>query len=224
MLSCVSFPQHVITRGKKIGRIKCLLIRHSLFIFFWKVPRFKHKTDRECCRELSLLDGSSLGQSACGKSLRETRIVQNSQTITVSIHRFAYSYAFFLFFFFFILRTKGEKKENDVRNHVFGVLCPGVLKFFFFWLLGRVYIFFFFLHMVLHIFVVVCILNWWTALLPLSFLLFVCLCCVSLDFCFPYLGSVSDKTFYVFGYPSPFRMSLVTVLNYLAAWSNAPSW
>ena len=143
MLSCVSFPQHVITRGKKIGRIKCLLIRHSLFIFFWKVPRFKHKTDRECCRELSLLDGSSLGQSACGKSLRETRIVQNSQTITVSIHRFAYSYAFFLFCFFFILRTKGEKKENDVRNHVFGVLCPGVLKFFFFWLLGRVYVFFF---------------------------------------------------------------------------------
>ena len=132
MLSCVSFPQHVITRGKKIGRIKCLLIRHSLFIFFWKVPRFKHKTDRECCRELSLLDGSSLGQSACGKSLRETRIVQNSQTITVSIHRFAYSYAFFLFCFFFILRTKGEKKENDVRNHVFGVLCPGVLNFFFF--------------------------------------------------------------------------------------------
>ena len=123
MLSCVSFPQHVITRGNKIGRLKCLLIRHSLFILFWKVPRFKHKTDRECCRELSLLDDSSLGQSACGKSLRETRIVQNSQTITVSIHRFAYSY---VASFFSILRTKGEKKENDVRNPVLGVLCPGV--------------------------------------------------------------------------------------------------
>lgn len=50
--------------------------------------------------------------------------------------------------------------------------------------------------------------------------------CLSI-FCFPYLDSVSDKTFYVFvfGYPaSPFRMSLgTTVLNYLAARSNAPS-
>lgn len=96
------------TRGKKIGRLKCLLIRHSLFIFFWKVPRFKHKTDRECCRELSLLDDSSQGQSACGKSLRETRIVQNSQTITVSIHRFAYSYVASFFPFF---EQKGKRKK-----------------------------------------------------------------------------------------------------------------
>jgi hypothetical protein len=38
------------------------------------VPRFIDKTDRECCREVSLLDDSSLDQSARGREEEEPEL------------------------------------------------------------------------------------------------------------------------------------------------------
>lgn len=108
----------------------------------------------------------------------------------------------------------------------FGV--PGVyFNFSFFLTFGpsrEIYIFFFTIHIWNSIFVVCLfqLVNCESCCSLLSSLSF-CAFCLSnfLVFLCPYLGSVSDILRFWLP-PSPFRMSLGTVLNYLVARSNAP--
>lgn len=83
LLDALFCSSNMLTRGTKIGKPKCLIIRISGIVRWtihfslspiWKVPRFIDKTDRECCREVSLLDDSSLDQSARGREGEEPEL------------------------------------------------------------------------------------------------------------------------------------------------------
>ena len=126
----------MLTRGTKIGRPKCLLIRRIAdepFTFpLRKVPRFVDKTDRECCRELSLLDDSSLEQSARGREEPES-------------FRNVPDWHFWPFLMSLLFEQNKNAEGNYVRNPVLG----GYREYFHFSFLTfgpSIYVFILFFH------------------------------------------------------------------------------